>query len=51
VAALADGVVVGSALVRLAEDEDGAAKIEALVSGLRQAVSVTRRSNERLPKG
>ncbi len=38
VAALADGVVVGSALVRLAEDADGAEKIESLVSGLRQAM-------------
>jgi tryptophan synthase alpha chain len=38
VAALADGVVVGSALVRLAERADGAAKIAALVSELRQAM-------------
>jgi tryptophan synthase alpha chain len=38
VAALADGVIVGSALVRLAEDADGAEKIRSLVSGLRGAM-------------
>ncbi len=38
VAALADGVVVGSALVRLAQEADGEEKIAALVSELRRAM-------------
>lgn len=37
VAALADGVVVGSALVRLAEEADGREKVKSLVGGLRHA--------------
>jgi len=39
VAALADGVIVGSALVRLAAEADGRAKVKAFVVGLRRAVS------------
>ena len=39
VAALADGVVVGSALVRLAEAPDGGAMVTSLVSSVRQAVA------------
>jgi tryptophan synthase alpha chain len=38
VAALADGVVVGSALVRLAEEVEGEERVRSLVSGLRRAV-------------
>jgi tryptophan synthase alpha chain len=38
VAALADGVVVGSALVRLAEEVEGEERMRSLVSGLRRAV-------------
>ena len=39
VAVLADGVVVGSALVRLAEETDGSAMVTSLVSSLREAVA------------
>lgn len=39
VATHADGVVVGSALVRLADKPDGSAKVQAFVADLRQAVS------------
>jgi tryptophan synthase alpha chain len=38
VAALADGVIVGSALVRLAGEVEGEARVRSLVSGLRRAV-------------
>jgi len=38
VAALADGVIVGSALVRLTGETDGREKVKAFVAGLRQAV-------------
>jgi tryptophan synthase alpha chain len=38
VAAMADGVIVGSVLVRLAGETDGREKVEAFVAGLRQAV-------------
>ena len=39
VAALADGVIVGSALVRLAEKQDGGNQVEAFVTSLRQAMA------------
>lgn len=39
VAALADGVVVGSALVRLAEEADGTEKVKSLVNRLHRAVA------------
>ena len=39
VAALADGVIVGSALVRLAEGADSREKVKSFVSGLRHAVA------------
>jgi tryptophan synthase alpha chain len=39
VAALADGVVVGSALVRLAEASNGRAQVASLVGGLRRAMA------------
>jgi tryptophan synthase alpha chain len=39
VAALADGVVVGSALVRLAEEPDGTEKVKSLVNRLHHAVA------------
>jgi tryptophan synthase alpha chain len=38
VAALADGVIVGSALVRLAGETEGSEKVKTFVAGLRQAV-------------
>ena len=39
VAALADGVIVGSAIVRLAERPDGPVQVQALVRALRDAVA------------
>jgi len=39
VAALADGVVVGSALVRLANESDGRERIQSFVNSLRRAVT------------
>jgi tryptophan synthase alpha chain len=39
VAALADGVIVGSALVRLAEESDGRDRVKSFVSGLHHAMT------------
>ena len=41
VAALVDGVIVGSALVRLAEEADGREKVKAFVAELHRAVQCT----------
>lgn len=42
VAALADGVIVGSALLQLAEEVNGKEKVKAFAAGLRQAVTARR---------
>lgn len=42
VAAIADGVIVGSAILRLAGEEDGTEKVGAFVAGLRRAMTTRR---------
>lgn len=50
VAALADGVIVGSALVRLAEQERATDKVESFVAGLREVMSARSGKNLQLDR-